>query len=133
MARIEVGLGQVWKFTATENITSGSVVFLSGSEKVAICHYSSAAIGVSLTPASTGKPISIILGGIADVDTTGVGNTAFNTWMQASGGKACASIFVSGAAGYAGSARNGGHRTLCLGLAIEDITRNTVGKILLTI
>lgn len=133
MARIEVGKGEVWNFTATEAITSGSVVWLSGSAKVGVCHHSRAALGVALVPASAGKPIAVALQGIVDVATTGVGDTSFGTWMFGSGGKAAAGTFVSGAVTYLNSARAGGSRTLCLGFAVETITRNAKGKIFLTI
>jgi len=118
---IEVGVGDVWSFTAAENITSGLVVWLSGNAKVGIATASGKnPIGVSLTPASAGKPCAVLMRGIVEIETTGVGNAvAGDRFTAGAGGKAMKDNTVSG--------------KYELGFAIENITRNSKGKIYVTI
>ena len=127
---IEKGKGEVWSFTAAANMTSGIAVFLSGSEKVGIAHYSNNAIGVTLTPASAGKQVSVILQGVAEVESTGA--IVFGDWVQATGaGKVATGVFVSGARPL--SARGGGPRSLCLGYVIKSPTRDEPVRIIVTL
>jgi len=121
MARIEVGKGDVWSFEAAENITSGLVVWLSGDEKVGIATASGKhPVGVSLIPASQGKQCAVMMRGIVEIYTTGVGNaTAGDRFTAGTSGKAYKDNTVSG--------------KYELGFAIENITRNSKGKIYITI
>jgi len=119
MTQIEYGDGRVWSFAASVAVTSGQVVYVDAAKVRPTSAASQHVFGVALMPASAGKQVSIIMEGIVKVQTTGVGDSV--------GG----ALFGAGAGGYAEARTNSqlNERRLDLGFAIENITRNTKGKI----
>ena len=119
MTQIEYGEGRVWSFTASTAITSGTVVAITAGKVRVVAAASEHVFGVALMPASEGKPVPVIMEGIVKIQTTGVGDSV--------GG----ALFGSGAGGFAEARTNSqlNERRLDLGYAIENISRNTKGKI----
>lgn len=118
----------VMQWEAAEAITSGLAVTPSSNNKIGICHYSGYVLGVSTIPASRGEQCSVAVQGVVEMYTTGVGNTTFGQFLAASAGKA-ARVIGSGTE----QLTYGGERGQVIGMAAEDITRNTSGKIILTL
>ena len=124
MARIEVGEGNVWSIEAGEDLTSGVVVTISGDGALAKCHYGERAVGVTLIPASQGKQAAVALEGVVEVLVTG---TAANAGVP---------VIVSNGAAFGGHiyvTATGTHEVLeqdlRLGIALEDISAGSKGKI----
>lgn len=69
--QIEFGAGRVWSFVASANTTSGVAVYFDGPKVRPTTAASQHVAGVSLIPASAGKPVSVMMEGVANVLITG--------------------------------------------------------------
>lgn len=116
--QIEYGEGRVWSFTASANTTSGQTVYFDGTAVRACSALSQHVVGVALIPASAGKPISVMIEGICRVKVSSSAVIVGDLLGSQADGKAAERTW---------SGLN--QRRLDLGVALEGIANNTVGKI----
>ena len=117
--QIEFGEGRVWSFVASVATTSGVLVYFDGAKVRGTTAVSQHIAGISLIPASAGKPISVMMEGIANMLVTGA-NVAAGDLLGPGAG-----------AGYARERAHSGlnERRYDAAIALEAIGTGTRGKV----
>jgi len=114
----EFGAGRVYNFIASANTTSGVLVYLQGGKVRPTTAASQHSAGISLVPASAGKPVSVMIEGVANLLISGaaiVGGDLLGTFAD---GTATERTWTGD-----------NERRLDVGVAFETIANNARGKV----
>lgn len=114
----EFGAGRVYNFIASKNVTSGVLVYLDGGKVRPTTAASQHSAGISLVPASAGKPVSVMVEGVANLLISGAAIVAGDLLGSFAGGTATERTWS-----------NLNERQLDVGVAFETIADNTRGKV----
>ena len=114
----EFGDGRVMNLIASANVTSGVLCYFDGGKVRPTTAASQHVAGISLVPASAGKPVSIMIEGVANLLISGAAIIGGDLLGSFAGGTATERTW---------SALN--ERRLDAGMALETIADNTRGKV----
>jgi hypothetical protein len=114
----EFGAGRVYNFVASANTTSGVLVYMDGGQVRPTTAASQHAMGISLIPASAGKPVSVMIEGVANLLISGAAIVAGDLLGSFAGGTATERTHS-----------NLNERRLDVGIAFETIANATRGKV----
>jgi len=114
----EFGAGRVYNFIASANVTSGVLCYFDGGKVRPTTAASQHVAGISLVPASAGKPVSVMVEGVANLLISGAAII---------GGDLLGSFAGGTATERAWSGLN--ERNLDAGVALETIADATRGKV----